>query len=203
MCTICTRACSLTRLPDAVACLSAFASSAASTHSQKISMGSESAVVVVLQSTLHWEHRTLPIFAFLLLLRTGSRAHTLVKAQARGGGRSNARQTPSRKRAVTQRARQRGRAARSARATLSARAARGRGRRCWHSHADADGAVVVAVHAVEITHDFGPRLLGRLLRGLALAHGFPSPPLAHELCRTRKSAFGLASTSSWLHVKLE
>jgi hypothetical protein len=53
-----------------------------------IIMGSESDVVMVFQSTLHWEHCTLLIFAFLLLLRTGSRAHTLVKAQARGGGRS-------------------------------------------------------------------------------------------------------------------
>jgi hypothetical protein len=46
---------------------------------------------------------------FRLLVAAPHRSHTLVKAQARGGGRSNARQMPSRTRAVTQRAMQRGR----------------------------------------------------------------------------------------------
>ena len=64
---------SITRLlepPPLAAGLSAFASSAASTHSQKMSMGSVKADVVVSQSTLHCEHRTFPIFAFLLLHNT-------------------------------------------------------------------------------------------------------------------------------------
>ena len=158
----------LTRPPDAAAGLSAFASSAASTHSQKMSMGSESAVVVVLQSTLHCEQRTLPIFAFLLLRRTGSRAgapssgpahaqaHSSTSARSQGGPPTRWAEGP--------------RGSRSEHAWVS------RGR-YGDSHRDADGAGVVAVHAVEAAHHPGARLFGHLLRGLALAHA-AAPPLA-------------------------
>ena len=67
---------------------------------------------------------------FGLLVAAPHRAHTLVKAQARGGGRSDARQMPSRTRAVTQRAMQRGRRRAAPAHRSRARAARGRGRRC-------------------------------------------------------------------------
>ena len=67
---------------------------------------------------------------FGLLVAAPHRAHTLVKAQARGGGRSDARQMPSRTRAGTQRAMQRGRRRAAPAHRSHARAARGRGRRC-------------------------------------------------------------------------